>query len=111
MGDGVSDSVIGTDKVLLPFSENSCDSTGKGGSMQLTHLSIHTCTLPRYQHNLASCLSWRKVTSSTEESSTTVRRRFLPLQRAALSDAARSHMMVLEIPISTAAMSMVAETA
>lgn len=79
--------------------------------MRSTHLSIHTCTLLRYQRNLASCLSWRKATSSTEESFTTVRRHFLPLQRAALSDVARSLMMVLETLVSTAVMFMVAATA
>lgn len=79
--------------------------------MRSTHLSIPTCTLLHYQRNQASCLSWRKATSSIEESSTTAKRLFLPLQRAALSDAAHSRMMVLETPVSTAAMFMVAATA
>lgn len=79
--------------------------------MRSTHLSIRTCTRPHCRRNLANCLLWRKVTSSTEESSMTVRRHFLPLPRAGLLDADHSRMMALETPILTATMFMAAATA
>ena len=110
MGDDASNTVIDTDKVLLRYSENFCGSTGRGASMRSMRLSIHTCTPLRCRRNLASCLSWRRVMSLIGESSTIARRHFLPLQRAGLSDAARSRMMVLETPVLTAMMFMVAAT-
>ena len=78
--------------------------------MRSTPLSIHTCTRLHCRRNLASCRSWRKVTSLTGESSTIARRRFLPLQKAGLSDADRNRMTLLETPVLTATI-MVAATA
>lgn len=109
--DHASDNGIDTDKVLLPSSENSCDLTGRGASMQSTHLNTHTYIPHHSRRSLVSCLSWRRATSLIEESSTIARPLYLLLQRAGLSDADRSPTMVLEIQGSTATKFMVAATA